>query len=109
MLKNDLHICGDFYINVSDARQIVADARLGVDDFYEISNAMNRAPLLEITKCAECVWGTPWKEFPRRNEPPYKHYRQDILFCECEELVGDEPVPVAPDFFCGYSRKGVCT
>lgn len=107
MDNDEIHVCGDFHIDASVMRQILADAKIGVDNFYRISNAMNRAKMIEIVKCKECIWSMPMEEFPRRHEAPYKYYRSDIRFCVCEDLLGDEPIAVTPDFFCAYGRKGI--
>jgi hypothetical protein len=56
---------------------------------------------VEIVRCKDCKHGKSLD----RTKPPFKYYKDSCVLCECEDVVGDEPMVYLPDHFCSYGRK----
>lgn len=69
-------------------------------DKREILN-IPTADVAEVVRCKECKHG---KKIDTKT-PPFRYYRPDCIVCECEDVVGDEPMIYLPTHFCSYGVK----
>ena len=56
------------------------------------------ADVVEVVRCKDCKHG-------RKNNrimSPEKFFKEDCVVCECEDVVGDEPMIYVPTHFCSY-------
>lgn len=59
------------------------------------------ADVVEVVRCKDC-------EHSREidiSKSPEKYFRQDCVVCECESVVGDEPMIYLPTHFCSYGER----
>ena len=59
------------------------------------------ADVVEVVRCKDCKHGRPID--PGRS--PEKYFKSDCVVCECEDVVGDEPMIYKPDHFCGCGER----
>jgi hypothetical protein len=59
------------------------------------------ADVVEVVRCKDCKHG---KKIDTKT-PPFRYYRPDCIVCECEDVVGDEPMIYLPTHFCSYGVK----
>ena len=55
----------------------------------------------EIVRCKDCKHGKSLD----RTKPPFKYYKDSCVLCECEDVIGDEPMVYLPDHFCSYGER----
>ncbi len=56
---------------------------------------------VEVVRCQECEKGRP----VNKNRCPEKYFRENCVVCECESVVGDEPMIYEPTHFCSYGER----
>ena len=52
-------------------------------------------------RCKDCKFSRPLD----RTKSPEKYYRDDCIVCECEDVVGDEPMIYLSEHYCSYGRS----
>lgn len=52
-------------------------------------------------RCKNCKFSRPLD----RTKSPEKYYRDDCVVCECEDVVGDEPMIYPSIHYCGFGRS----
>lgn len=62
---------------------------------------MEKEDVVAVIRCGNCQYGKPIDT----NKPPYKYYRKDCIMCECEDVVGDEPMVYFPTHYCGFGKR----
>ena len=68
-----------------------------------INAALMRTPAVdavEVVRCKDCKHGRP----PRNDIAPEKYFKDDCIVCQCEDVVGDEPMIYKPAHFCSYGK-----
>ena len=58
------------------------------------------ADVAEIIRCEKCLHGRNID----KNKVPEKHFKPDCIVCECEEVVGDEPMIYPPTHYCSFGK-----
>lgn len=58
-------------------------------------------PVIEIVRCKDCKYGRPID----KTKAPERYYRDDTIVCECEDIVGDEPMVYLDSHFCSYGKQ----
>lgn len=53
-------------------------------------------PSIKIVHCKDCKHGKSLD----RTKPPFKYYKDSCVLCECEDVVGEEPMVYLPTHFC---------
>ena len=53
------------------------------------------------TRCKECKFSRPLD----RTKSPEKYYREDCIVCECEDVVGNEPMIYTSEHYCSFGRS----
>ena len=56
---------------------------------------------VEVVRCKDCKHGRPTD----KTKAPEKYYKDDCVVCECEDVVGDEPMVYLPSHFCGCGQR----
>ena len=51
-------------------------------------------------RCKECKFSRPLD----RTKPPEKYYNDNCIVCECEDVVGDEPMIYPKEHYCSFGR-----
>jgi hypothetical protein len=51
-------------------------------------------------KCIECKFSRPLD----RTKSPEKYFRDDCIVCECENVVGDEPMIYLKEHYCSFGK-----
>lgn len=59
------------------------------------------ADVVEVVRCKDCEHG---REIDR-TKAPEKYYRSDCVVCQCEDVVGDEPMVYKPSHFCSCGER----
>jgi hypothetical protein len=70
---------------------------------YEIIQMLDNLPIVhaeEVTKCFACKYSRPID----RTKSPEKYFRDDCIVCECEDVVGDEPVVYPNEHYCSFGK-----
>lgn len=62
---------------------------------------MVHAEGFEVVRCKDCKHGKSLD----RTKPPFKYYKDSCVLCECEDVVGDEPMVYLPEHFCSYGER----
>ena len=69
-----------------------------------VINEQPAADVVEVVRCKDCQHG----KLVDTTLPGFRYYRPECIMCECEEVVGDEPMVYFPTHFCSYGvRKDV--
>ena len=61
----------------------------------------NTNDTVDVTRCSKCIYGRPIDN----TKCPEKYYKDDCVVCECEDVVGCEPMIYPPNHFCSYGKK----
>lgn len=72
-------------------------------DAIEILAEIEYAPTADITevvRCEKCLHGRSID----KNKVPEKYFKPDCVVCECEEVVGDEPMIYLPTHYCSFGK-----
>lgn len=57
--------------------------------------------VVEVVRCKNCKHGRPID----KTKSPEKYFKDDCVICECEDVVGDEPMVFLPSHFCGCGER----
>ena len=57
--------------------------------------------VVKVVRCKDCKHGKSLD----RTKPPFKYYKDSCVLCECEDVVGDEPMVYLPEHFCSYGER----
>lgn len=73
---------------------------------YDVQGSTNRADFksqspLVLTYCVACKYSRPIN----REKAPEKYFKDNCVVCECEDVVGDEPMVYPPLHFCSYGEQ----
>ena len=52
-------------------------------------------------RCENCNFSRPLD----RTKAPEKYYKDDCVVCECEDVVGDEPMIYPKEHYCSFGRS----
>lgn len=69
-----------------------------------VNVALIRTPAVdavEVVRCKDCKQGRPINN----NKYPEKYFNDHCVVCECESVVGDEPMIYLPSHFCSYGER----
>jgi hypothetical protein len=74
------------------------------DEADDCPHFKNKADFVEVVRCEKCIHS---REI-NRNVSPEKYFNSDCIMCECEDVVGDEPMVYLKTHFCscGTPRDG---
>ena len=61
---------------------------------------MGKEDYEKVVMCKDCKHGRPLD----RTKSPFKYYKDGCVLCECEDVVGDEPMVYLPTHFCSYGE-----
>jgi hypothetical protein len=61
----------------------------------------NEADLVKVVRCNQCKHSRPIN----RTKAPEKYFRDECVVCECEDVVGDEPMIYLGSHFCGCGKR----
>lgn len=61
----------------------------------------DKADIVEVVRCKECIHSRAIDY----TKSPEKHFRNECIVCECEEVVGDEPMIYLNTHFCSYGER----
>lgn len=56
---------------------------------------------VKVVRCNNCKYGRPID----KTKAPEKYFRDDAVVCECEDVVGDEPMIYPSSHFCSCSKE----
>ena len=59
------------------------------------------ADVVEVVRCQDCKHGKSLDT----TKPPFKYYKDSCVLCECEDVIGDEPMVYLPTHFCSYGER----
>lgn len=65
---------------------------------------VHEAPTIDavpVVRCKDCGHGRPID----KTKAPERYYRDDCIVCQCENVVGDEPMVYIPTHFCSYGER----
>ena len=75
------------------------------DILAEIERVVKRekpiGDVVPVVRCKDCKKGRPIDE----TKCPEKYFKTNCVVCECEEVVGDEPMIYEPTHFCSYGEN----
>ena len=92
------------YIEREAVRNELYDADAITMSGVAILNTFPAADVVEVVRCKDCRHG----KLVDTSLPGFRYYRPECIMCECEEVVGDEPMVYFPTHFCSYGdRKDV--
>ena len=57
--------------------------------------------IVAVVRCKNCKYSKPLD----RTKSPFKYYKDGCILCECEDVVGDEPMVYLPTHYCSYGEK----
>ena len=57
--------------------------------------------VVEVVRCKQCFYGRVIDE----NKSPERYFKRECVVCECEDVVGDEPMIYPPTHFCSYGKR----
>lgn len=63
--------------------------------------SMPTADVVEVVRCKDCVYGRKTNKIMS----PEKYYKTDCVVCECEDVIGDDPMIYVPTHFCSYGER----
>lgn len=64
---------------------------------------INGKDVVEVVRCKDCKYGRK----PNSNISPEKYFKTEGVVCECNDVVGDEPMIYVPNHFCSYGERRV--
>ena len=76
----------------------VATIRDAKKAFRAIISDFPAADVVEVVRCKNCQHGRPID----KTKSPEKYFKDDCIVCECENVVGEEPMVYLPSHFCSY-------
>ena len=84
----------------------VIEKYFGADAWYldisclDVARTVLEAGWTKPVQCKDCKNGRPID----KNKCPEKYFKEDCVVCECEDVVGDEPMIYEPTHFCSYGK-----
>ena len=57
--------------------------------------------VVEVIRCIDCKHSRPID----KTRSPEKYFKDECIVCECEDVVGDEPMIYYGSHFCGYGEN----
>ena len=57
--------------------------------------------VVEVVRCEDCKYSRSID----KSKSPEKYFKKDCIVCQCEEVVGDEPMIYRPNHFCSYGER----
>jgi hypothetical protein len=57
--------------------------------------------LVEVVRCKDCKFSRPLD----KSKSPEKYFKNSCVVCECENVVGDEPMIYINTHFCSYGER----
>ena len=90
-------------IYLEDAKEALTGWETDPTD-EEIEYTLDNLPTVdavEVVRCMDCKKGRPID----KSKCPEKYFKADCVVCECEEVVGDEPMIYEPTHFCSYGER----
>ena len=80
-----------------------ADAAYFDISCLDVARVVLQAVYEKPVRCKDCKKGRPIDE----TKCPEKYFKTDCVVCECEEVVGDEPMIYGPTHFCSYGESKI--
>lgn len=71
------------------------------ESVLRVINEQPAADVVEVVRCKDCRHGKSLD----RTKPPFKYYKDSCVLCECEDVIGDEPMVYFPSHFCSYGAR----
>jgi hypothetical protein len=56
---------------------------------------------VEVVRCKDCKFSRPLD----KSKSPEKYFKNSCVVCECETVVGDEPMIYINTHFCSYGER----
>jgi hypothetical protein len=56
---------------------------------------------VEVVRCKDCKFSRPLD----KSKSPEKYFKNSCVVCECETVVGDEPIIYINTHFCSYGER----
>ena len=95
----------DFFVDgVGGFRYLTPKDKARVDEITNCIAEIVNAPTVdavEVVRCKYCQNGRPID----KTRCPEKYFKDDCVVCECEDVVGDEPMIYPPTHFCSYGKR----
>ena len=85
--------CNGEYVRVSHVIDIINRQKAEIEELQK--------KVVEVVRCKDCQYGRPIDI----TKSPEKYYRDDCVVCECEDVVGEEPMIYQPDHFCRCGKR----
>lgn len=73
----------------------------GVETVLEYAKNLPTSDVVEVVRCEECEHS---REIDRKKYPE-RYFLSHCIVCECEQVVGDEPMIYPKTHFCSYGKK----
>lgn len=70
---------------------------------YKIIQMLDNLPVIQaeqVVRCFDCKYSRSID----RTKSSEKYFREDCIVCECEDVVGDEPMIYLKNHYCGFGR-----
>jgi hypothetical protein len=68
---------------------------------FENKEKFPAADVVEVVRCKDCEHARPID----KTKAPEKYFKDDCVVCECEDVIGEEPMIYRPDHFCSYGER----
>lgn len=68
---------------------------------YGCEDFKNKADFVEVVRCKDCKHGRPID----KTKSPEKYFKDKCVVCECEGVVGDEPMIYLPTHYCSHGER----
>ena len=81
-----------------------SDFRRSTADLTSLKELLDDTPAVDavkVVRCKDCEYGRSIDI----TKSPEKYFKNDCVVCECEDVVGDEPMIYRPDHFCSYGER----
>lgn len=94
------------YIKREPLLQVAKELQGNMLGAPRIVNVIEMAPaedVVEVVRCKDCQYSRPIN----KTKSPEKYFKDDCIVCECEDVVGDEPMVYLPYHFCSYGKRYV--
>jgi hypothetical protein len=69
--------------------------------FLNLIKKQPTADVVEVVRCSNCKHSRPLNKM----KSPEKYYKDNCIVCECEDVVGDEPMIYLGTHYCGYGER----
>ena len=72
-----------------------------IDEIFDRYCSHPTTDVAEVVRCKDCKHSRPLNKM----KSPEKYYKDSCIVCECEDVVGDEPMIYLPTHFCSYGER----